>query len=325
MARLSGTIRQLLQCAGVLCAFLFDAARFLRLCLRSSAALAAENLCLRTPRALYQERHIKPRHATNTTRFPLVWLSQWFDGQPALAVVQPETFTRWRRQRVPRFWRWPSCPGRPPIPVALHGLIRQMASDNLTWGQRRIANALRLTLGVRVSPRTVRTSMPERLDRGLGTRVLSQRWRTCVWNHARALIVCGMAVDLFTRGAQAVSARIRRCRHRWWGQSIPRGWQGSAPRDAAALLLLIDTRSVPAVWSPGTVEVSSEDDRSPPDCRLPRHHRPVTAARATPVDPLDLRPAVGAACGWNRASTSSRSAKPLSKRTSQATSLQRAA
>jgi hypothetical protein len=44
MAILSRIIRQLLQCAGMLCTLLLDVARFLWLCLHSPAALAAENL-----------------------------------------------------------------------------------------------------------------------------------------------------------------------------------------------------------------------------------------------------------------------------------------
>ena len=43
MAILSRIIRQLLQCAGMLCTFLLDVAWFLWLCLHSPAALAAEN------------------------------------------------------------------------------------------------------------------------------------------------------------------------------------------------------------------------------------------------------------------------------------------
>ena len=47
MARLSCTIRQLLQHTGMFCILLLDAVRFLRLCLHAPAALAAENLFLR--------------------------------------------------------------------------------------------------------------------------------------------------------------------------------------------------------------------------------------------------------------------------------------
>jgi hypothetical protein len=41
--------------------------------------------------------------------------------------------------------------------VELPARIRQIAHENLMWGQRRIAKELRLKLGLRVSPRTVHT------------------------------------------------------------------------------------------------------------------------------------------------------------------------
>src|SRR5215475_6658917 len=82
--------RHLLQFAGPLVTLLGDGLRFLRLYLRPRAVLAAENLFLRKQLALYQERHIKPGRATNTTRLALVWLGRWFDWRQALAMVQPE-------------------------------------------------------------------------------------------------------------------------------------------------------------------------------------------------------------------------------------------
>src|SRR5688572_15343283 len=45
--------------------------------------------------------------------------------------------------------------GRPCLSVDLRQLIREMAAENVTWGEERIANELRLKLGIRVSPRTV--------------------------------------------------------------------------------------------------------------------------------------------------------------------------
>jgi transposase InsO family protein len=174
--------------------FVVDAGRFLRLWLRSPAQLAAENLFLRKQLALYQERHVKPRRATNTTRFALVWLGQWFDWRQALSVVKPATFTRWHRQGFRLFWRWKSRPGRPRIPGDFQALIRRMACENPTWGQERIANELLLKLGLRVSPRTVRKYMPKHLDPGRGKRTTSQHWRTFVWNHAQAIVACDFCV-----------------------------------------------------------------------------------------------------------------------------------
>jgi hypothetical protein len=68
-------------------ALLGDAWRFLLLCLRPSAALAAEHLFLRKKLALYQERHMQPRRATNAIRIALIWLARWFDWRQALAMV----------------------------------------------------------------------------------------------------------------------------------------------------------------------------------------------------------------------------------------------
>src|SRR5499425_1630864 len=178
----------------ILLTLLGDVVRFLRLCLRPPASLAAENLFLRKQLALYQERHIKPRRATDVTRLALVWLGRWFDWRQALAVVQPATFTHWHRQGFRLFWRWKSRPGRPPIPADLQALIRRMARDNPTWGQERIANELLLKLGLRVSPRTVRIYRPKRLNRGPSTRATAQRWSTFVRNHAQAIVACDFCV-----------------------------------------------------------------------------------------------------------------------------------
>jgi len=166
MTRSPRLFRSLVQLSCLLLTLLVDAIRFLQLCLRSPAALAAENLFLRKQLALYQERRVRPRRATHAIRLALVWLSHWFNWRDALAVVQPATFIRWHRQGFRLFWHWKSKSGRPPIPADLQALIRRMARENPLWGEERIANELLLKLGLRVSPRTVRKSMPKRLDHG---------------------------------------------------------------------------------------------------------------------------------------------------------------
>src|SRR6266704_4083052 len=180
MTALPHLLRHLRQLACTLLMLLSDGVRLHRLCLRPPAAQVAENLFLRKQLALYQERHVKPRRATDATRLALVWLGRWFDWRQALAIVQPETFTRWHRQGCRLFWRWKSTPGRPPIPADLQALIRRMARENPTWGKERIANELLLKLGLRVSPRTIRTYLPKRLHPGRGQRATTQRWQTVV-------------------------------------------------------------------------------------------------------------------------------------------------
>src|SRR5262247_2856733 len=130
MRRFMYPLRFLIGLACTLLTLLVDVVRFLRLGLRPSPALAAENLFLRKQLALYQERHVTPRRATNTTRMSLSWLTRWFDWRRALTIVQPATVIRWHRQGFQSFWRWTSRPGCPLIPADLRALIRRMAQDN---------------------------------------------------------------------------------------------------------------------------------------------------------------------------------------------------
>jgi hypothetical protein len=168
-----------------------------RLGLTSRAQLAAENLFLRKQLALYQERRTRPRRADASTRVALVLLSQFLDWRALLTVVKPETLIRWHRQGWRLFWRWKSRPGRPTIPVDLQRLIVAIARANPTWGEERLANELRLKLGLTVSPRTIgrylRQLRPPRDRRS------AQRWATFVRNHAHAVLACDFFVTVTGR------------------------------------------------------------------------------------------------------------------------------
>jgi putative transposase len=176
-------------------ALLLDALRFIRLSLRLRYALAAENLFLRKQLALYLERQVKPRRAKDATRLTLVLLSKLFAWREALTIVKPDTLIRWHRKGFRLFWRWKSKPrGRPRIPPNLQKLIAEMAGDNPTWGEERIAAELLLKLGIRISPRTVRRYMPP--DRGPQCGPSSQRWMTFVRNHAQSILACDFFVTV---------------------------------------------------------------------------------------------------------------------------------
>ncbi len=173
---------------------LLAGSRYLALCLRPKAAVAAENLFLRKQLALYQERQVKPRRADNLTRLILVVLGRWFNWKTALKIVQPQTFVHWHRQGFRLFWCWKSQPGRPPLPSDLRAFIRRMATDNPSWGQQRIANELWLKLGLKASPRTVRKYLPNRSNPPAGKHVSSQRWSTFLRNHGQMLVACDFCV-----------------------------------------------------------------------------------------------------------------------------------
>src|SRR5687768_5874983 len=135
---------------------LLDFGRLIGLGVRSRRALAAENLFVRKQLALFQERKVKPRRADDSTRWMMATLSRVFTWRDALWNVKPDTLIRWHRKGFRVFWRWKSSPpGRPRLPKDLRQLIREMAAANVTWGEERIANELKLKLGLRVSPRAL--------------------------------------------------------------------------------------------------------------------------------------------------------------------------
>jgi putative transposase len=84
-----------------------------------------------------------------------------------------------------------------------------MPRANPTWGEERIANELRLKLGLTVSPRTVgrylRTVRPRRGGRQC------QRWATFVRYLAHVVVTC----DFFT----TVTVRFRSSMYSWSSRS----------------------------------------------------------------------------------------------------------
>src|SRR5271169_5125871 len=118
----------------------------------------------------------------------MVALSQFFDWRDALVIVKPETLLRWHRTAFRMFWQWKSRNGgRPPLPRDLRALVREMARDNPTWGEERIADELLLNLDIHVSPRTVRKYLVANRPHG---GVSGQRWATFVRNHATTIVAC---------------------------------------------------------------------------------------------------------------------------------------
>ena len=174
-------------------ALICDALMWLRLTLRSTRTIQAENLFLRRQRALDIERGIKPRRIDPVTRVRLTLLSNLFDWRDALVVVRPETLLGWHRSAWKLLWRVKSRPGRPAIPPQLQGVIRRMATENPRWGEERIANELLLKLGIQVSPRTVRKYMPRHPP---GRSRGDLRWSTFLRLHAQGFLACDFCLTI---------------------------------------------------------------------------------------------------------------------------------
>lgn len=68
--------------------------------------------------------------------------------------VQPETLLRWHRDLVRRRWIYPHRAGRPSIPVGTASLVVRLATENPTWGYRRIHGEL-VAMGIRLAPSSV--------------------------------------------------------------------------------------------------------------------------------------------------------------------------
>src|SRR5262245_20730125 len=185
--------RPLIQSLTTLSSIARDLVHLLVLVSRSRRALAAENLFLRKQLARFQERKVKPHRADDSTRLIMVILGRLFAWRDDLVNVQPDTFVRWHRKGFRLLWRRKSrLDGRPRIPKDLRRLIQEMAAENPTWGEERIANELHLKLTIQLSPRTLGKYL--RRQRPVRTPDPKQRWLTFVRNHAKVIVACDFFV-----------------------------------------------------------------------------------------------------------------------------------
>src|SRR5262249_25425649 len=162
---------------------------FLRALVVGAAAVSIENLALRSQLAVLQRSIPRPK-AYRRVRLFWVGLSRlWTGWQSTLVIVQPATVLAWHRRGFQLYWRWKSRRrpgGRPPISQVLRNLIRRMASENPTWGRRRIQAELRF-LGHEVAELTIARYMRRRSPRP------SPSWRAFLATHCHEIA----AIDFF--------------------------------------------------------------------------------------------------------------------------------
>ena len=125
------------------------------LCSRSDTTKEIEILVLRHQLAVLQRRTPRPRMSW-TDRAQLAALTRLLPVRRRLGLVAtPATILRWHRQLITRRWTTqPVRPGRPAIPAGLRALIVRLATENPTWGDRRIHGEL-ASLGYQIGASTV--------------------------------------------------------------------------------------------------------------------------------------------------------------------------
>ena len=122
---------------------------------RSDTAKDIEILVLRHQLTVLQRPTSRPRISW-TDRAVIAALARLLPARRRLGLlITPSTILRWHRQLIANRWATPHTrPGRPAIPAGVRALVVRLATENPTWGYRRIHGEL-AGLGYQVGASTV--------------------------------------------------------------------------------------------------------------------------------------------------------------------------
>jgi putative transposase len=159
---------------------------------RSDTAKEIEILVLRHQLAVLRRRTPRPRMSW-TDRALIAALTRLLPAHRRHGLlITPATILRWHRQLVTRRWTTrPTRPGRPAIPAGVRALVIRLATENPTWGYRRIHGEL-AGLGYQIGAPTVLTILH---SAGIdpSTRQAGPSWTEFLQAQAHAILAC----DLF--------------------------------------------------------------------------------------------------------------------------------
>ena len=104
-------------------------------------------------------------------------------------LVTPGTILRWHRRLATKKWTYPHRVGRPPIDEAIATLIERMATENKTWGYKRIQGEL-LKLGHRVEASTISRVLRQLRIPPSPVRHTDTTWRQFLRTQASTMLAC---------------------------------------------------------------------------------------------------------------------------------------
>jgi putative transposase len=159
---------------------------------RSDTANQIEILVLRHQLAILQRRTPRPRMSWADRAYVAALTRLLPTRRLHGLLVTPATVLRWHQRLVSRRWTTLSTrPGRPPIPAGLRTLAVRLATDNPTWGYRRIHGEL-ARLGYRIGASTI-WKILHRAGIDPSTRRAGPSWAEFLHTQAHTILAC----DLF--------------------------------------------------------------------------------------------------------------------------------